>query len=49
MACSTIVGLIYGALQHDVSAGFTVAGFLQTTFGVGVALATLLATVDYLS
>jgi hypothetical protein len=49
LACSTVVGLVYGVVQHDVSAGFTVAGFLQTCFGVGVALATLSATVDYLS
>jgi hypothetical protein len=49
LVCSTVVGLVYGVVKHDVSAGFTVAGFLQTSFGVGVALATLSATVDYLT
>lgn len=49
LVCSTVVGLVYGVVKHDVSAGFTVAEFLQTSFGVGVALATLSATVDYLT
>jgi hypothetical protein len=49
LVCSTVVGLVYYVVKHDVSAGFTVVGFLQTSFGVGVALATLSATVDYLA
>jgi hypothetical protein len=49
LVCSTVVGLVYGVVKHDVSAGFTVAGFLQTSLGVGVALAGLSATVDYLT
>jgi len=47
--CSTAFGLVYGVIHKDMSAGFTIAGFLQTSLGVGVGLATLSATVDYLS
>ena len=47
--CSIIIGLVYGLVKHDVSAGFTIAGFLETSFGVGIALATISASADYLS
>jgi hypothetical protein len=47
--CSTIIALVYGLIEHDMSAGFTIASFVETGFGVGIALATISATADYLS
>jgi hypothetical protein len=47
--CSTAIALGYGLWKHDVSAGFTIAGFLETSFGVGIAIATISATADYFS
>ncbi|PVH74817.1 hypothetical protein DL98DRAFT_428693, partial [Cadophora sp. DSE1049] len=47
-ACGSAIGLAYGLAKHDISAGFAIAGFLQTSCGVVVGLGTLSATVEYL-
>lgn len=49
LGCSLLVAVVVGVVKGDVQGAFTVAGFLETGVGVGVAIATLSATVDYLS
>lgn len=44
-----MVAVAVGIVKGDVQGALTVPGFLETAVGVGVAIATLSATVDYLS
>jgi len=49
LGCSLLVAVVVGVVKRDVQGAFTVPGFLETGVGVGVAITTLSATVDYLS
>ncbi len=48
-ASSFVFAAAWGVMQHSVSDAFSVSSFLQTSFAVAVGLATLSASVDYLS
>jgi hypothetical protein len=45
---AVVVAVVVGVVKGDVQGAFTVPGFLETGVRVGVAIATLSATVDYL-
>jgi hypothetical protein len=48
-ASSFVFAVAWGVMHHSLSDAFSVSSFLQTSFAIAVGLATLSASVDYLS
>jgi hypothetical protein len=48
-ASSFVFAVAWGVVHHSLSDAFSVSSFMQTSFAIAVGLATLSASVDYLS